>query len=403
MIWRSKLNKINLCLSILMFMQFVIWGAWFVTLGNYMLNSLNMNGHHVGLAYGTTAIAAIITPFLAGRLADQWFSIEKMLFALHLSGGIIMYILSFATEFKILYPLLLLYTFLYLPTFALTNSITFRYTNNTKDFTRIRVWGAIGWIFIGFVVGGLELEYTKTPMQISAGASLLQAFYCLTLPHTAPDGSTTGQRTILSPELLKILGRPSFITLIIGLTLTCIPSAFYYSFTNAFLNEVGIGNAAGLMSFGQISEVIFMLLLPLFLLKFGIRNVLLLGTLCWSVRYALFALDGQGQMAYPLYGGVLLHGIAFNFTFLLGQIYTDRCVPAHLRSTAQGFITLVTLGFGVLLGSVIAGFVVNHHLSEEGLRDWETIWWYPSAVGMFAFLLLFIFFKEEEKGGLLSS
>ena len=391
-----NLSKIKLRLSFLMFMQFVIWGAWYVTLGNYLLNTLGLSGTEVGLAYGTTAIAAIVTPFFAGRLADQWFSIERMLFFLHFTGGLVMLVLSFIESFGAFYPLLLVYTFLYLPTFALTSSLAFRFTeDSTKDFTQIRVWGAIGWIVIGFVVGGLELEYSNVPMRISAGASLLQAFYCLTLPK-APPLPAVAQKSIFSKELIDILAKPSFIILIIGLTLTCIPSAFYYSFTNAFLNEVGIANAAGLMSFGQISEIVFMLLLPYFLLRMSIKKILLLGTLCWGIRYLLFAIDATGQYGYPLYIGVLLHGIAFNFTLLLGQIYTDRAVPAHLRSTAQGLITQITLGFGVLIGSLIAGSVVTNSILPDGSRDWESIWYLPGGIGLATTLFIFLFFHEEK-------
>ncbi len=271
-------------LSILMFLQFFIWGSWYVTAGTYLLEKLSFTGIEVGMVYGSTAIAAILSPVLFGRIADQWMAMEKILFLLHGIGSIIMLALSFTHHFLYFYPLVVVYSLLYMPTFTLTSAMTFHHVlDTTKDFSRIRVWGTIGWIVAGLLIGWLQLESSRIPLQIYALTSIFQSLYCLTLP-TTPPSRRGSSKTLFSGEVLILLRQRSFLVLTIALSLLCIPSAFYYSFTNPFLTEVGIKSAASLMSIGQVSEIIFMLTLSFFLRRVGLKNLLILGMCSWGLR-----------------------------------------------------------------------------------------------------------------------
>lgn len=369
-------------LSLLMFFQFAIWGSWFVTAGTYLIKGLGFSGFQVGLLYGTTAVAATISPFLIGRIADQWIDIKYLLALLHGLGGFIMLWLTQIESFAIFYPMLQIYTILYMPTFALSSSITFHHaTNPTRDFSQIRVWGTIAWILMGLIISALDLEETKTPLVLSGTISLIHSLYCLSLPSIERD-FTAKTPEIFSPEVKKIFNAPGFKILIIALLLTSIPSAYYYSFTNIFLIEHGIDNAAGIMSLGQITEIIFMLTLPFFIAQFGLKRLLVIGIFTWGFRYALFAIDYEVKWYTLTYVGVGLHGLAYSFSFLLGQIYVDQIVPKHLKSTAQGIVTLITLGIGVLIGSIVAGQSVALLTNKPIEHQWSWIWSIPALVGM---------------------
>ena len=381
-------------LSILMFLQFFIWGSWFVTGGTYLMNTLGFTGSQVGWVYGTTAIAATVSPFLTGRLADQWFSIEKILCFLHFFGGLVMLLLTQMRQFDFFYVTILIYTLLYMPTFAMSSSITFQNVNDpTKEFSRIRLWGTIGWIVAGIVVGLSGLEKTVYPLVISGICSLTHSVYCLTLPHTPPQPQ--GSKKLFDLELLRVLKDRNIIILIAGLTILCIPSAFYYSFTNPFMNEIGIKHSASIMSIGQMTEIILMFILPYFFTNYSLRSLILFGAFCWGIRYFLFAYEEYSFFHLAVYIGILMHGLAYCFTFLISQIYVDKIVPKHLRSSAQGFITLITLGFGVLVGSIFAGEIVEHFSWPNNSHDWRSIWAFPGFIGLVAFVFFWILFQPD--------
>jgi len=387
-------------LSIMMFLQYFIWGAWYVTVGTWMGTTLQFDGTQIGQVYGTTALAAMISPFFVGMIADRFFATEKVLAVLHLAGGIAMYFASLQTSFGAFYPLLLVHTLCYMPTLALTNAISFHnMADPAREFPRVRVLGTIGWIVVGFILGRLRIEPTAVPLQIAAGASVLMALYCLFLPHTPPKarGQRVTARDVLGLDALALLGDRSFAIFILGSFLLCIPLQFYYAFTNLFLNEVGMSEPAAKMTLGQVSEIGFMLIMPVMLVRLGIKNVMMIGMAAWSVRYLLFGFGDAGTLIWMLYLGIILHGICYDFFFVTGQIYVDQKADLRIRGAAQGFIAFVTLGVGMYIGAWASGAVVDVYTLPDGTRDWDTIWMVP-AVGAAIVLLLFaVFFRPETR------
>lgn len=392
----------RLKLSAMMFLQYFVWGAWYVTMGTWLGETLHFSGEQVGLAYGTTALAAMISPFFVGMVADRFFSTERILAALHLIGGVALFGASTQTTFVPLYVVLLGYTLCYMPTLALTNSLSFRQMNDPgREFPGIRVLGTIGWIVAGLFIGTLGLEATRIPMQLAAAGSVLLGSFSFFLPHTPPQRAehrvTWGE--VLGLDALKLLRDPSFAVFVIGSFLICIPLQFYYAFTNPFLNEIGVTNAAGKMTLGQMSEIFFMLVMPWFFRRLGVKYMLLVGMAAWTTRYLLFATGNNGPLVWMLYGGILLHGICYDFFFVTGQIYVDKKAPGDLRAAAQGFIAFVTLGVGMLIGSWLSGRVVDAFNIAAGGQThhlWDRIWLVPAA-GAAAVLILFaLFFRSAD-------
>lgn len=393
-------------LSFMMFLQFFIWGAWFVTLGNYLAN-IGFSGTEIGSAYLMNNIGAIISPFFIGLVADRFFPSEKVMGVLHLLGGITLYLVSDLTMAGPIIVGLLIYNACYMPTLALVNTVSFNLMDNPDaQFPKVRVWGTLGWIIAGLVITFIlsdqvgNVEATSTPMKLAAGASILMGLYSFTLPHTpAPKaGSKPGIRDILGLDALALLRDKSFAVFVLCSLLISIPLAFYYAFTNLFLNEQGMEGVAATMSLGQASEVIFMVLMPLFFRKLGVKWMLLVGMLAWGVRYAFFASGDLSSGAWMLYAGILLHGICYDFFFVTGQIYVDRKADKSIRASAQGFIALVTYGVGLAIGSSTAGIVVDY-FTHDGVKDWSMIWWTPCILAILIALLFALVFdegKEEE-------
>ncbi len=401
-------------LSIMMFLQYFVWGAWFVTLGTYLKSAVDDGGQRmfsdafIGDAYGTAAIAAMIAPFFVGMIADRFFSTERILCVLHLVGAGVLYAISDTVEGPAMYTLLIAYFLCYMPTLALTNSISFHHLQDSgKQFPLIRVLGTIGWIVAGLVVGwlwpqvtGKSIEATSVPMKIALCAQALLGVYCLVLPHTPP-AKTEGPVSIgavLGFDALALMKQWSFAVFVIGSFLICIPLQFYYTFTNPFLNEIGVEAAAAKQTYGQMSEIFFMVLMPMFFVRLGVKWMLLVGMLCWAVRYVLFAFGDAGSGMWMIYIGILLHGICYDFFFVTGQIYVDEKAPRNVRAAAQGFIAFVTLGLGLFVGSLVSGRVVERFATPDASvgHDWRTIWLIPAAMAgvvLVAFGLLF-----HEKG-----
>jgi nucleoside transporter len=395
--------QIRARLGAMMFLEYFIWGVWYVTLATWLATSLHFSGQQIGLAAGTTAIGAMIAPFFVGQVADRLFATQNMLAVLHLAGAVILFFASRETSFPAVYALLLLYCLFFMPTLALTNSLAFRQMSDPKEeFGAIRVLGTAGWIVAGLLIGSLRLESTAHPIQMAAASSLLMAIYCLTLPDTPPlaHASKFSIDSVFPREVRSLLCQRSFAAFAVASFLICIPLQFYYAFTNLFLNESGVANAAGKMTGGQMSELFCMLLIPWFFRRLGVKYMLVAGMSAWALRYILFAFGNVGDRVWMLWLGILLHGICYDFFFVTGQIYIDRKSSASLRAAAQGLITFITYGVGMFVGSWLSGAVVEHYtLASTGgvaTHAWRAIWIF-SAVASALVLMLFLFtFKDKE-------
>jgi nucleoside transporter len=393
-------------LSLMMFLQFFIWGGWFVTMGSYLRATAAASGAQIGQAYSTQSWGAIVAPFIFGLLADRYFRAERVLGVTHLAGGALLLALARQTTFAAFFPLILIYMVLYMPTLALVNAVAFRQLRDpAREFSTIRVWGTIGWI-----AAGLCISYVfawDAPAAIAQGmlrntfnmcgiASILMGFYSLTLPATPPVRHA-GNQTIgdlLGLDALKLLGNRNFLVFFISSVLICIPLAFYYQDANQFLTELQLPNPTGKQTLGQASEVAFMLLVPFFLRRAGMKTTLLVGMLAWAVRYMLFAYGNAGELVFLLLLGIALHGVCYDFFFVSGQIYIDSKAGPKIKGAAQGLITLATYGVGMLIGFSVAGWVTDHY-AVAGAHDWRSIWKLPA---MFAALVLVFFaltFRNE--------
>jgi nucleoside transporter len=327
-------------------------------------------------------VAAIVSPFFMGMVADRFLPTEKMLAALHLVGAALLWQVSRQTEFQSMYLWMLLYALCYMPTLALTNSLSMSHLKDAAaEFGSIRVLGTLGWIAVGLLLGKLGVDATATPIRIAAAASLALGLFSFLLPHTPPParGKPFSSRDAFGLDALALLKDRSFLIFVIGSFLLCIPLQFYYAFANLFLNEVGVANAAGKMTMGQMSEVVFMLAIGVLLRKFGIRIIMLVAMLAWAARYFLFGMGDAGNGVWMLYIGLLLHGVCYDFFFVSGQIYVDQQAGPKIRGAAQGFIALVTLGVG--------NFVTGH--------DWPAIWQVPAIGALVIFALFALMFRPK--------
>ena len=406
-------------LSVMMFLQFFVWGAWFVTMGTYLPHAFKASGVQIGTAYLSQSIGAIIAPFIIGLIADRFFPAQKILGVLHLLGGALMWYISTATDYSTFLPIIIAYMVLYMPTIALANSISFKQTTDPqKEFPSIRLFGTIGWIIAGLIIGwfGWEAlsnaEFKSTnrsavlaiTFKMAGVTSILLGIYSFFLPNTPPPkagASNISLREILGFDALSLLKNRNYLFFFLASIALCIPLAFYYNVTNQFLNEVGVKAAAGKQTLGQVSEVLFMLLMPVLFIRWGVKKMLLFGMLAWVLRYICFTYGDAGQGMWLLYAGILLHGICYDFFFVTGQIYTENLAGAKYKSAAQGLITLATYGIGMMIGYFVSGFIVDAYATKDAagntIHDWQPVWLIPAAIAAVVLILFMLLFNEKRK------
>ncbi len=400
---RSMPLSLSIRLCLLMFLEYFTWGAWYVTMGMYLFNQLQAGAIQVGSAYANLAIAAIISPLFIGLIADRFFAPRKVLAVLHLGGAITLYLLGTVNDFGIFWWLLLLYTLLYMPTMALSNSITFaQLKDGGREFPLIRAFGTLGWIVAGLLIGFAGLESSPFMFYIAALSSLLLVVLSFFLPDSRPDQTARSGSlsSALGLDALVLFKDRSFVIFFLSSLAICIPLSFYYSFTNSFLNDVGVGNAAGKMTLGQFSEFIFMLFIPLLFRRYGVKTLLIIGIVAWIVRYVLFAYGDAGAGMWMLYGGIILHGVCYDFFFVTGQIYTDQQAGDRFKNAAQGLITFATYGVGMLIGSYVSGVLTAAYAlpagSDQGY-DWQGVWMVPAGISLVILVVFAFVFKEKKK------
>lgn len=391
-------------LGVMMFVNYIVWGGWYVTISTYCTATLHFTGAQAGAVFGTVSIASMISPFFVGLVADRLFATERVMAVLYGLCAVLMYLVTKAETFPQVYGLMLAFCLCYFPTVALTNSIGFQLVKDPgKEFPLIRLMGTFGWIFINLVIGYKKWETTVDQFWVTMAAAIVMVVISLTLlPHMPPKakGTAFNARTALGLDALVIMKDKAYFFFAIASVLACIPLTFYYSFTNTYLNEVNVVNAAGKMTLAQGSEVLMMILMPFIFRYLSVRHIVIVGLVCWAVRYALFGMGNAGSGMWMFYIAILLHGAAYDFFFMTGQLYTDQVAPQHLRNTAQGFITFLTYGIGMLLGSYLSGYAVDYFTTVtngQTVRDWYSFWMFSAGMSAAILLMILIAFRTNEK------
>lgn len=402
-------TTIRIKLSVMMFLEFFIWGAWFVTLGTFLGNNLKASGSQTAAIFSTQSWGAIIAPFIIGLIADRYFNAEKILGILHLAGAFLMYQMYQSTDVGMFYIYVLSYMVLYMPTLALVNSVAFNQMKDAeKEFPNIRVWGTIGWILAGLSISFLfhwdSVEAVsngllKNTFLLAGIAALVLGLLSFTLPKTPPKVSEGKIKIvdIIGLDALRLLKDKNFLIFFISSILICIPLAFYYQNAHPFLTAAGIENPTGKMAIGQISEALFLLFIPVFFARFGFKKTILVGMFAWAVRYILFAYGNGGDLSFMLITGIALHGICYDFFFVSGQIYTNSKAGEKYKSAAQGLITLATYGIGMLIGFAVAGWITDNYKTVEGAINWLMVWIIPAGIAFAVFLIFALLFQEKNK------
>ncbi len=392
-----------------MFLEFFIWGAWFVTLGTFLGTNLKASGAETAAVFSTQSWGAIIAPFIIGLIADRYFNAERILGVLHLVGAFLMYQMYQSSDLSSFYIYVFSYMVLYMPTLALVNSVAFNQMKDPeKEFSSIRVWGTIGWIVAGLSISylfhwdsveSLASGMLKNTFLLAGIAALILGLLSFTLPATPPKVSDEKIKIgdIIGLDALKLLKDKNFAVFFISSILICIPLAFYYQNANPFLTESGLENPTGKMAIGQISEALFLLLIPVFFSKYGFKKTILVGMLAWALRYALFAYGNGGELSFMLIIGIALHGICYDFFFVSGQIYTNSKAGDKYKSAAQGLITLATYGVGMLIGFAVAGWITDNYKTATGTINWEMVWIIPAGIALAVFVLFALTFNDKNK------
>jgi nucleoside transporter len=389
-------------LAVMMFLQFFTWAAWYVTMGTYMAKSLSADGIQIGNAYSAMALATVISPFFVGIIADRFFPAQKLYSALHLAGACILFYITKITNPGIFPWAVLIYAMLYAPTLALTNTIAFNQMRDPgKQFSAVRIWGTTGWIATGWLIDKVfKLDITELALtfKIAATSSLLLGILAFFLPDTPPRAkdSKPSLAQIAGADAFVLFKSQSFLVFFISSILICIPLAFYYSQTNQYLTETGMREATSTMTWGQVSEGLFILLIPFFFKRFGVKIMILMGIFAWMARFTFFAFGNIDANYWMLIAGILLHGVCFDFFFVTGQIYTNSKAGKKIKNSAQGMITMATYGIGMTIGSVLAGIVAKKYSISQNAHNWQAIWMVPASIALLVFIFFLLFFRERK-------
>jgi nucleoside transporter len=394
-------NQIRIKLAAFMFLQYFIWGSWYVSMGTYLSKTLEFDGSQIGLAYGAFAIGAMISPFFVGLLADRYFASERILAFLGILGGVLLCILPSLTTFGAFYPTLIVYCTTFVPTLALGNSLSLHHlTDQKRDFPRVKALSSVGWIASGLTLSILlQGEQSAVQFYLAGGVSLLFGLFSLSLPHTPPKktGKDVSLGDILGLDALALFKKPSFAVFILCMFLICIPLYFYFVNMNLYVTELEWTFSAAKMSLAQVSDVICLILLPFILRKLGYKKTIFLGILFWAIRYFLLAgsVETVALQTVFVFTAILLHGVCYDFLFIAGQLYVDEEANEKIRGAAQGLIAFILWGVGAFVGTQLAGYSQAYHTLEQSVgsiaHDWEGIWIYP-AIGSIVVLVIFVLF-----------
>jgi nucleoside transporter len=386
-------------LSLMMFLQYYIWGSWYVTMGTYMTVYLKANGIQIGAAYSALAIATMISPFFIGMIADRFFAAQRLMGVLHILGGLLLYMASRVGSNTGFYWVILLYSLVYMPTIALSNSVAFRQMSDPgKQFPIVRVFGTIGWVIAGLMIARLGIEKTAGTFHMAAIVSAALGIYSFILPDTPPLAKkvTSSAKSILGIDAFILFRDKPYLIFFIAAIFVCIPLSFYFGFANLFLNQAGMQNAAGKMILGQVSEALFILAIPFLFNSIGVKNMLIIGMTAWILRYLCFAFGNVDINLWMLYGGIILHGICYDFFFVTGYMYTEKKSNDKIKNAAQGLFTFVTYGLGMFIGTWVSGFVTNAY-SVNQVYNWRSIWMVPAFIAVAVLICFLFFFKEKRK------
>lgn len=392
--------KINVWISLafMMLVEYFIWGSWYVTMGTYMSEHLGATGVQIGAAYSALAIATMISPFFVGMIADRYFSAQKIMGVLHLIGGALLYTATSVQDNGNFRWVILLYSLVYMPTIALSNSVAFsQMTDSGKQFPWIRVFGTLGWIAAGLTLSKLGIEKNETTFYLASGASVLLGVFSFLLPNTPPKGKGANASSALGTDAFVMLKNSSYLVFFIAAILICIPLSFYYGFANPFLNEVGLDNAAAKMTLGQVSEAVFIIAIPFLFNRAGVKNMLIMGMTAWVLRYVCFAYGDNGSNLWMLYAGIILHGICYDFFFVTGYMYTEKKAGEKIKNAAQGLFTFATYGLGMLIGTYFSGLVVDQYKLGETSHNWQSIWHVPAFIAAAVLIFFVLFFREKKE------
>jgi nucleoside transporter len=384
-------------LWLMVFLHYFIWGAWYSAMSTY-LSKLGFEGSQIGLAYGTTAVGALVSPFIVGIVADRFFATQRILGVLHLVGAGLLYWVSTLKDFGTFYPVLIAYTITYMAGHGLTNALTLHHSKNpAKEFPFVMWMASVGWIVAGLTVNWLKFADNAGMFQLASAAALVMGLYSLTLPHTPPKGANTpvSVGALLGFDAIKLFRDRSFATFMICSFLICIPLSFYFTWTNQFMTEMNVADPTAKMTLGQVSDVVFLLMLPFLLPRLKAKGILIIGMAAWAVRFSLFALFHQQPTAlWMLYTGILLHGMCYDFIFVMGRMYVDKRAGEDIRAAAQGLHAIVTLGAGMFVGSWLSGIVAQKY-THGTTHDWQPIWLIPAAMGAVLVVVFALLFKDN--------